>query len=60
MEIKIYNVIHTGDLYRFYVSEQDDVLAVRCYPLMGTQFHEVNLDDLDHEIKDKLETKLTS
>ncbi len=59
MEIRIYNVIYTGDLYRFYLDESGEVLVVRCYPLMGTQYHEVNYDDLSHEIINKLESKMS-
>lgn len=61
MDIKQFNIVCFGDLYRFYVDDQSNVIAVHYYPFMGTQ-HEVirNIEDVPQEVIDKLESKLTT
>jgi hypothetical protein len=61
MDIKQVNIVCFGDLYRFYVDDANDVIAVHFYPFMGTQHQVVrNIEDVPQEVIDKLEHKLST
>jgi hypothetical protein len=57
MEIRIVNVSYLGDLYRFYVSRNGDIVEVRLYVDMSTAFTLLQQDDIPGEVLDQFETK---
>lgn len=60
MEIKQLTVVCFGDLYRFYVDGDGEIIAVHFFPFMGTQSQTVEYDDLPQDVKDKFEAKYVS
>lgn len=60
METKLFNIVCYGDLYRIYVDSDGEIITVHFYPFMGTQFEEMNFEDVPQEVKDKYETMYTS